>query len=83
MDEITLHVIGGWVGMILVAGAYCANTRSWIKNTGRTYLFMNLAGAILMGNDLWHADKIFSGPFALQVFWVGVALWSLLRPNTK
>ena len=70
----------GWVGALLILGAYALVTAARVDARSRTYQWMNVAGAVgLIVNGT--ANRALPSVF-LNVVWLGigaVALWRL-RP---
>lgn len=65
----------GWLGSILVLGAYGLNSAKYIEATSIAYQLMNLLGAALLGINVFHQDAWPS--FAVNVVWGIIALYSL------
>ena len=73
--------ICGWLGMFLIVSAYAIVSYGKVAGGGKVYQFLNLAGAICMGvnvfyNRAWPA-------LALQVVWGVIAIAVLLRKEKR
>ena len=72
--------IFGWIGMILVLGAYALLSTNKINN-GKLYQTLNLFAALFMAIGLFPKDAWFS--FALQVVWGFIAIIALIKIVSK
>src|SRR5258708_37638663 len=76
--------ICGWVGTVLIVGAYFLNSRGYVRAQSKGYQLMNLAGSVGVFVNVWHQRAW--PAVALQVTWAIIALWSLAtmpRGNKK
>jgi len=75
-----INSIFGWVGTILIAGAYWLNSTKRVESTSCVYQLMNLFGAIGVGFNVFHQAAW--PAVALQATWGIIALYSLLKKKT-
>ena len=77
MTERLIVDILGWVGSVLVVGAYALNISGKLHATTKAYLWANLVGsAFLIVNTLTHGAI----PSAMvNIIWVGIALWGMFK----
>ncbi len=69
--------IGGWLGMVLILGAYAANIFEIINVENFGYLTANAVGASLVG---WNAFvKKAYPPFVLQIAWFAIAIFGIFK----
>ncbi|MBB3839408.1 hypothetical protein FHS57_003414 [Runella defluvii] len=82
MTERLIIDILGWIGSVLVVGAYALNISGKLQATTKAYLWANLVGsAFLIVNTLTYGAI----PSAMvNIIWVGIALWGMFKrePNT-
>ena len=67
----------GWVGTVLVVGAYFLNSTKRLGSASRTYQLMNLFGAVGVGFSTYHQAAW--PAVMLQLIWGMIAIWSLLK----
>ena len=67
----------GWLGTVLLIGAYALNSFGLLSSVGLVYPLLNLAAGILLGIRVF-ADRNYSN-LILEFFWIGVALVSLVK----
>lgn len=67
----------GWTGTILLMAGYGINTLGFIESTGPLYATINIVAGFCLGVRVF-ADRNWSNLF-LEIFWVGVALISIVR----
>ncbi len=67
----------GWVGVVLVVGAYALNTLNVVTNTSLVYLLGNAFGATCIAIDSLK-DKNYQ-PVVLNVIWFFIALIGLVQ----
>ncbi len=67
----------GWFGAVLVVCAYALLTLTHLTQTSIIYNLMNLIGGLFLGYRVW-VDRNYSNVF-LEVIFVGIALYALLR----
>lgn len=83
MSERLIIDILGWVGSVLVVGAYALNISGRLHPNSHGYLWANLLGsAFLIVNTLTYGAI----PSAIvNIIWVGIALWGIFKrqPNTN
>lgn len=77
MTERLIIDILGWVGSVLVVGAYALNISGRLHATTKAYLWANLVGsAFLIVNTLTYGAI----PSAMvNIIWVGIALWGMFK----
>ena len=66
----------GWVGMILVLGAYALLSTNKINN-GKLYQVLNFLAALFMAIGLFPTKAWFS--FSLQIIWAIIAFVSFFK----
>ncbi|TAE41097.1 MAG: hypothetical protein EAZ70_02445 [Runella slithyformis] len=67
----------GWIGSVLIVGAYALNISGKVSHNSRAYLWANLVGsAFFVVNTLYHGAVPSA---AVNVVWVGIALWGIWR----
>ena len=71
----------GWIGAVLILGAYFLVTTGRVTGRSVVFQWMNLVGAAgFVVNTLWHGAI----PSAVvNVIWMGIALVALLRLSTR
>jgi len=77
MTERLIIDILGWIGSVLVVGAYALNISGRLHATTKAYLWANLVGsAFLIVNTLTYGAI----PSAMvNIIWVGIALWGMFK----
>ncbi|MDO8520719.1 MAG: hypothetical protein Q7S52_01260 [bacterium] len=75
------YSILGWLGTILIVGAYWLNSTKRVESTSRAYQLMNLLGAIGVGFNVFHQAAW--PAVTLQVIWGIIALYSLCSSLLK
>ncbi|MGB0403725.1 MAG: CBU_0592 family membrane protein [Salibacteraceae bacterium] len=74
--EIFFQAIG-WIGAIGLLLAFYLNSTNKMSHSSMVYQLINLSCAVLLAINAFHID---SYPFiVINVFWAGVALWSILK----
>jgi hypothetical protein len=74
---VVLVNVAGWVGMVLLLGAFALVTRGSLEGTSRVYQLMNLVGAALL---ILNSGYYRAWPSAvLNVVWVGIGVFGLVR----
>ena len=76
--KILIDVVG-WAGMILIVGAYALLTAGKIMAGSRAYNLMNIAGAA--GFIVNSGAKGAYPSAALDVIWIGIGIYALVRPR--
>ena len=72
-----LHEIAGWVGMVLILGAYAGISTQTLSLDTLTYQALNAAGALLL---IYSTYTTRSYPvMVLNVVWLAIALLALAR----
>lgn len=67
----------GWLGTIILIGAYALNSFGYISSTGILYLTLNLISAIFLGIRVF-ADRNYSN-LILEIFWGGIAIVAIVK----
>ena len=67
----------GWIGTVLIVGAYFLNSTNRIPNTSRAYQLMNLFGAIGVGVSVYYQEAW--PAVALQATWGLIAIYSPIK----
>ncbi len=83
MSQNTLIDILGWIGSVLVVGAYAFSISGRLRPSSKVYLWANLVGsAFLIVNTLTYGAIPST---MVNIIWVGIALWGMLKrqPNTN
>ena len=71
----------GWIGMLLIVGAYFLISRKTITSQSSIYQLMNLFGAIALGINVFYLE---SWPaLALNVVWATIAIFTLIKARQK
>jgi len=76
-DDFTFIDALGVLGSLVIAGAYLAVSRSWVDATRPVFNLLNLGGAILILLSLYYRPN--AGAILIEVLWVAIALYSLVR----
>lgn len=66
----------GWLGTACIVSAYALVSTGRLNGRSVLYQVLNLAGAIMLGVDVWIAGS--APAFALQVVWGVIALVALV-----
>jgi hypothetical protein len=67
----------GWIGTILILGAYVLVSFSILSATGLIYQLMNLFGALgIVVDTYFKKDK---PPEALNIVWLVIALFAIIK----
>ncbi|HMO61915.1 MAG TPA: hypothetical protein PKC39_06690 [Ferruginibacter sp.] len=69
--------ITGWIGTILIVGAYFLNINGKIKSTAMPYILCNLIGGILFSVYTF-AHRTYPN-MVVNITWVIIAIAALLR----
>lgn len=69
--------VAGWVGTILIIGAYFLTSREYLITKGKTDEWMNVLGAVGVGINVYHQHAW--PAVALQATWGIIAIASLLK----
>lgn len=67
----------GWIGTVLIVGAYAAASWFGVDPQGVAYQATNVIGAALLGVQL-HTSRVWSA-FGLQCVWCAIGIIALLR----
>jgi hypothetical protein len=80
MNEILIEITG-WIGSILIVGAFGLNSLGKIQSKSLAYQLANLVGGIcFIINTLHH--RAYPSAF-VNVVWVFIAIFSILKNKTK
>ena len=77
LSDLTFVDWVGVLGSLVIAGAYLAVSRGWVAAERPGFHLMNLAGALMILASLWYRPN--AGAILIEVLWVGIALFSLMR----
>jgi hypothetical protein len=80
MTQETLIDILGWIGSVLIVGAYGLNISGKVKHDNLYYLWANLVGSFFFIINTYHHNAIPSA--VVNVIWVGIALWGIFKKNS-
>lgn len=69
----------GWIGTILIVGAYFLNINGKIKSTAVPYILANLVGGILF-SIYTYAHRTYPN-MVVNVIWVFIAVAALLKKD--
>lgn len=69
----------GWIGTILIVGAYFLNINGKIKSTAVPYILANLVGGILF-SIYTYAHRTYPN-MVVNVIWVFIAIAALLKKD--
>ena len=75
----TIEVIG-WIGTILIVGAYFLNINGKVKSTSMPYIISNLIGGILF-SVYTYAHRTYPN-MVVNVIWVCIAIAALMKKKT-
>lgn len=76
MYHLDLHRIAGWAGVSLIVLAYFLNSHK-LLDRGRSYQYINIAGAVLYGIDLF-VRETWEG-VSLEVVWIAIGVSALIQ----
>ena len=76
MYDVAIQV-SGWMGMVLIVGAYFLNSRKILDSQSRGYQFINLFGSAGVFINVFHQRAW--PAVALQVVWSIIALMTLVK----
>ncbi|MEM6997762.1 MAG: hypothetical protein AAF413_02510 [Patescibacteria group bacterium] len=75
-DNIIIEAIG-WLGVVMIIGAYALSIFELIAISDRSYIGMNIAGSLgLIASSLHKKDM---QPVALNIVWLIIALVAIMR----
>ena len=69
----------GWIGTILIVGAYFLNINGKIKSTSIPYILTNLVGGILF-SVYTYAHQTYPN-MVVNIIWVFIAIGALIKKN--
>lgn len=69
----------GWLGTVLIVGAYFLNSTKRISSTSNVYQLMNLFGAVGVGFNVFHQSAW--PALTLQCVWGIIAVYTLFSKN--
>lgn len=67
----------GWIGTILIVGAYFLNINGKVKSTSIPYILANLIGGVLFVIYTYAHRTIPN--MVVNIFWVGIAIAALMK----
>jgi hypothetical protein len=77
VDLRTFFEISGWAAALLILGAYCLLSFGKVQSSSAIYQWMNVLGAVgFIINCTWKGAWPSA---ALNVAWLGIALYALRR----
>jgi hypothetical protein len=76
----TIEIIG-WIGTVLIVGAYFLNINGKIKSTALPYILANLMGGILF-SIYTYAHRTWPN-MVVNVVWVCIAVAALAKKNKR
>lgn len=81
MDEKFWFDVAGWLGSVLVVAAYALNISGRMRADAPFYLWANIIGSIGL---ILNTAYVGAYPSAcVNVIWVGIALWGVVRSRGK
>ena len=72
---IELYNIVGFIGTVLLIGAYFANQQRWLASDDWRFPFANLVGALLILVSLFYEWNFPS--VVIEIFWIAISLWGI------
>ena len=69
----------GWIGTILIVGAYFLNINGKVKSTSVPYIISNLIGGVLF-SIYTYAHRTYPN-MVVNVIWVFIAIAALMKKN--
>jgi len=75
--RIQVYDIVGFLGVVLLMGAYFANQQRWLRSEDWRYPGLNLAGALLILVSLlfeWNFPSV-----VIEICWIAISLWGLAK----
>lgn len=67
----------GWIGVILIVGAYALNTFSLIETHSLVYALLNIIGSLGIAIDAWFVKNY--QPVVLNGVWMFIAIVNIIR----
>lgn len=67
----------GWIGAVLLVGAYFFNINGKLKSTSTTYIICNLLGGVFFAINTW-AHKAYPSVL-VNVIWVVIAIAAIAK----
>ncbi|TDW96135.1 CBU_0592 family membrane protein [Dinghuibacter silviterrae] len=71
----------GWLGSALVVFAYAMNMFGRMKAESLPYYLLNISGSACLIVNTYYHHAIPSA--VVNVIWVGLAVWAMVRPRGK
>ena len=68
-----------FVGALLILIAYIGHQMGWVNSHGAAYNLMNAAGSAILAWIAFHPFQV--GFVVLEMAWMIVSIWGLLRPR--
>ncbi len=81
MNEKFWFDVAGWLGSVLVVAAYALNISGRMRATAPFYLWANILGSIGLILNTAYVGAYPSA--AVNVIWVLIALWGVVRSRRK
>jgi hypothetical protein len=69
----------GWIGTVLIVGAYFLNINGKVKSTSVPYIISNLIGGVLF-SIYTYAHRTYPN-MVVNVIWVFIAIAALMKKN--
>jgi lipid-A-disaccharide synthase-like uncharacterized protein len=69
----------GWIGTVLIVGAYFLNINGKVKSTSVPYIVSNLIGGVLF-SIYTYAHRTYPN-MVVNVIWVFIAIAALMKKN--
>lgn len=77
MDIALARQAASFVGAMLILVAYTGHQLNWMDARKAGYNVLNAAGSVILAYIAFHPFQI--GFVVLEVTWVGISLWALVR----
>ena len=77
ISELTIIDWIGVLGSLLIAGAYLAVSRAWVRADRPAFHLLNFVGAAMILLSLWYRPN--AGAILIEVLWVGIAISALIN----
>jgi len=76
MRKVVIETLG-WVGVIMIVGAYALNTFGVIESQSIIYAVLNIVGSIGIALDAWFVKNY--QPVVLNGIWMIIAIVNIIR----
>ncbi len=77
LSKKTIIISIGWIGTILLIGAYTLNSFGFLTSTGPIYAGINILAGVCLGIRVY-ADRNWSN-LILEFFWISIAFANMIR----